>query len=91
MRLFTLCYYLKTKESYDRWVTRRVWGFRHQISKTKYLKKSVGNIRKLQENTAVLCKMETWSSVLSEFAFLLWAEMDPANRECLKSQAVLGI
>ena len=54
MRLFTLCTYLKTKESYDRWVTRRVWGFRHQISKEKYLKMSVG---KLQENTAALCKM----------------------------------
>ena len=24
-------------------------------------------------------------------AFLLWAEMDPANRECLTSQAVRGI
>ena len=47
--LFTICSYLKTKESYDRWVTRRVWGFRHQISKAKYLKKLVGNIRKLQE------------------------------------------
>ena len=35
MRLFTLCSYLKTKESYDRWVTRRLWGFRHQISKAK--------------------------------------------------------
>ena len=54
MRLFTLCSYLKTKESYDRRVTKRVWGFRHQISKAKYLKKSVGNIRKLQENTAAL-------------------------------------
>ena len=43
------CSYLKTKESYDRWVTGRVWGFRHQISKAKYLKKSVGNIGKLQE------------------------------------------
>ena len=30
---------------------------------------------------------ETWSSVLSELSFLLWAEMDPANRECLTSQA----
>ena len=50
-RLFTLCSYLKTKESYDRWVTRRVWGFRHQISKEKYLKMSVANIGKLQENT----------------------------------------
>ena len=48
------CSYLTTKESYDRWVTRRVWGFRHQISKTKYLKMSVGNIRKLQENTVAL-------------------------------------
>ena len=54
MRLFTLFTYLKTKESYDRWVTRRVWGFRHQISKAKYLKMSVGNIRKLQENTAAV-------------------------------------
>ena len=44
--LFTLCSYLKTKESYDRWVTRRVWGFRHQISKAKKknLKISVANI-----------------------------------------------
>ena len=50
-RLFTLCSYLKTKESYDWWVTRRVWGFRHQISKAKYLKVSVRIIRKLQENT----------------------------------------
>ena len=42
MGLFTLCSCLKTKESYDRWITRRVWGFRHQISKA--------NIGKLQEN-----------------------------------------
>ena len=34
---------------------------------------------------------ETWSSVLSEFAFWLWAKMDPANRERLTSQAVRGI
>ena len=44
-----LCSYLKTKESYDRRVIRRVWGFKHKIFKAKYLKKSVGNIRKLQE------------------------------------------
>ena len=49
MGLFTLCSFLKTKESYDRWITRRVWGFRHQISKEKNLKMSVTNIRKLQE------------------------------------------
>ena len=65
MRLFTLCTYLKTKESYDRWITRRFWEFRQQISKAKYpkisqnvgrkyLKMSVGNIRKLQENTTVV-------------------------------------
>ena len=35
---------LITKESYDRWVTRRVWGFKHQISKAKYLKMSVTHI-----------------------------------------------
>ena len=55
--LFTLCSCLKTKESYDRWVTRRVWGFRHQISKAKNLKMSVTHIGKLQENTVALCKM----------------------------------
>ena len=59
MRLFTLCTYLKTKESYDRWVSRRLWGFRHQISKEKYLKMSVAHIGKLQENTTALCKMAT--------------------------------
>ena len=52
-----LCSCLKTKESYDRWVTRRVWGFRHQISKAKSLKMSVAHIGKLQENTTALCKM----------------------------------
>ena len=57
MRLFTPCTCLKTKESYDRWITRRFWGFRQQISKAKYPKISVANIRKLQENTAALCKM----------------------------------
>ena len=50
MGLFTLCSCLKTNESYDRWITRRVWGFRHQISKAKNLKMSVANIGKLQEN-----------------------------------------
>nr|CAN65193.1 hypothetical protein VITISV_031688 [Vitis vinifera] len=32
----------------------RVWGFRHQISKAKYLKMSVAHIGKLQENTTTL-------------------------------------
>ena len=50
MGLFTLCSCLKTKESYDRWITRRVWEFRHQISKAKNLKMLIANIGKLQEN-----------------------------------------
>ena len=62
-RLFILFPNLITKESYNWWVTRRVWGFRHQISKylkiskTKYLKMSVAHIEKLQENIVALCKM----------------------------------
>ena len=47
--LFTIFPNLITKESYNWWVTRRVWGFRHQISKAKYLQMSVANIWKLQE------------------------------------------
>ena len=54
--LFTLFPNLITKESYNWWVTRRVWGFRHQISKAKYLQVSVAHIWKLQENTAALCR-----------------------------------
>ena len=46
MRLFTLCSYLKTKESYDWWIARRKWGFKHQISEAKNLKMSVANIWK---------------------------------------------
>ena len=56
-RLFILFPNLITKEFYNWWDTRRVWGFRHQISKEKYLKMSVAHIGKLQENTAALCKM----------------------------------
>ena len=37
-RLFILFPNLIAKESYNWWVTRRVWGFRQQISKAKYLK-----------------------------------------------------
>ena len=46
---FTLCSYLKTKESYDRWITRRLWGFRQQISKAKYPKISQNVGWKYQE------------------------------------------
>ena len=41
-----LCSCLITKESYNWWITRRKWGFRHQISKEKDLKISVANIWK---------------------------------------------
>ena len=57
IRLFNLFPNLITKESYNWWVTRRVWEFRHQISKIKYLKMSIAKIEKLQENTAALCKI----------------------------------
>ena len=58
-RLFIIFPNLITKESYNWWVTRRVWGFRHQISKaiylkiskTKYLKILVAHIGKLQETS----------------------------------------
>ena len=40
---------LITKESYNWWVTRRFWGFRQQISKTKYLKISQNVGRKYLE------------------------------------------
>ena len=56
IRLFNLFPNLITKESYNWWVTKRVWGFRPQISKAKYLKVLVANIGKLQENTATLCR-----------------------------------
>ena len=62
----------------------------------KYLKQNISKCRSqisgnFRRNSVALCKMETWSSVLSEFAFWLWAEINPANRECLMSQAVRGI
>ena len=40
------CFCLITKESYNWWITRRKWGFRHQISEEKYQKISVTNIWK---------------------------------------------
>ena len=49
MRLFTPCTCLKTKESYNWWITRRFWGFRQQISKAKYLKISQNIDGKYQE------------------------------------------
>ena len=51
---------LITKESYNWWVTRRFGDLDNKYLKqniSKYPKISVANIRKLQENTAALCKM----------------------------------
>ena len=46
MRLFTLCSYLLTKESYDWWITSGKWGFKQQIYEEKNLKESIANIWK---------------------------------------------
>ena len=57
LRLITPFPNLITNESYNWWVTKRKWGFRHQKSEAKDPKVSVSTIRKLQENTCALCKM----------------------------------
>ena len=57
MRLFTLCSYLITRESYNWWIIRRKWGFRHQISEAKNLKMSVPNIWK---HLGGFCRRARW-------------------------------
>ena len=57
MRLFTLCSYLITKESYDWWITRRKWGFKHQISEEKNLNVLVANIWK---HSRGFCRHARW-------------------------------
>ena len=47
LRLFTPFSNLITKESYNWWVIKRKWGFRHQKSEAKYPKVLVANIEKL--------------------------------------------
>ena len=49
LRLFTPFPNLITKESYNWWVTRRKWGFRHKKSEAKDPKVLITNIGKLQE------------------------------------------
>ena len=57
----------------DRWIIRRVLGFRHQISKAKNLKMSVANIRKLQEKfhrkraAKFRCKRTSFSQPKADF------------------------
>ena len=72
-RLFTLCFYLKTKESYDRWVTMRVWGFRHQISKENISKCRSGSFRRTPRHCAkwlrnFRSKRTTFSQPKADFA-----------------------
>ena len=66
MRLFTHFSYLITKESYNWWITRREWGFRHQISEAKNLKMSVANIWKhsggFRRRARWLWNFATWRS-----------------------------
>ena len=57
MRLFTLCSYLITKESYDWWITRRKWGFKHQISKEKKSKNVGHKYLKALRRISQACKM----------------------------------
>ena len=70
MRLFTLCSYLKTKESYDRWITRRVWGFRHQISKVKNLKnvgrKYLEALRRILQACKMAAKFHKLNDTISQ-------------------------
>ena len=44
--IFTLFPNLIAKESYNWWLTSRIWGFRQQKSEEKYLQVSVTNIGK---------------------------------------------
>ena len=63
-RLFILFPNLIAKESYNWWVTRRVWGFRHQISKAKYLKISKTKYLKISQK----CR----SHISGSFRRTLW-------------------
>ena len=70
MGLFTLCSCLKTKESYDRWVTRRVWGFRHQISKAKKISKCQsqisGSFRRILQPCKRAAKFHSMKDTISQ-------------------------
>ena len=59
MRLFTLCSCLITKESYDWWITRREWGFRHQISEAKKSKNVGRKYLEALRRISQACKMAT--------------------------------
>ena len=77
IRLFNLFPNLITKESYNWWVTRRVWGFRHQISKAKYLKISKTKYLKISQNVG-----RTYREALEDIAALCkkWLRNSPGKR-----------
>ena len=81
MGLFTLCSNLKTKESYDRWVTRRLWEFRHQISKAKYPKRSQNVGRKYQEASGEHCSYATFCLQLGVIRVNAMEDPDMADWE----------
>ena len=80
MGLFTLCSYLKTKESYDRWVTRRLWEFRHQISKAKYPRRSQNVSRKYQEASGEYYSCATFCLQLGVIRVNAMEDPDMADR-----------
>ena len=57
MRLFTLCSYLLTKESYDWWITRRKWAFKQQISEEKKSKSVDRKYLEALKRISQACKM----------------------------------
>ena len=59
LRLFTPFPNLITKESYNWWVTRRKWGFRHQISEAKNLKNVGRKYLEALRRILQACKMAT--------------------------------
>ena len=81
--LFTICTYLKTKESCDRWVTRRLWGFRHQISKAKYLKISKEKYLKISKDVGRTYR-EASGEHRSTVQKWLWNSPGKRCRHCAK-------
>ena len=83
LRIFTPFPNLITKESYNWWVARRIWGFRQQKSEEKYPKVSVATIGKLQENFAGAqngCEISQTNKMAAKLAFNLeWSASNDSN------------
>ena len=81
MGLFTLCSNLKTKESYDRWVTRILREFRHQISKAKYPRRSQNVGCKYLEASGEHCSCATFCLQFGVIRVNAMEDPDMADRE----------